>query len=615
MKKIYLSILALGFTLGVSAQQEKMLVQKHDNGDDASITKPNKPSTINDKATVIWSDDFSSAATWTMTNTSLPTPENWTIQTSPSAIPNAAPSLFPLNTATASNGFALINSDGQPGNTDGDGAIIAEITNATPVDLSLFPNVILRFQHNYRWWHEERGVRLSPDNGTTWFEFPITSETGGAIANGYPNDQNTLNPEMEEINVSAAVGGGAQVLIQFYYNDNDFWGWYWAVDDVELIEQPANDIQVMSAWFSGSTNQGREYGRTPVTQLDAAYNVGAQILNFGTTDQTNIAVIAAYASAFTANATGPALLPQGDTAFVESLETPALPVGMYTGVYTATSTEEPSGGDFANNIYPRNFEVTSNLYSLDGIGNHPAATSNFGLIGTASFTGAQDGLVLAGMYDIKNTTDVSGMRIMLGSTTIAGGQIYGSIKDTATFWIDDMTPLFNIFDPVTVTAANIAAGYVDVLFPAVVSLTPGAYMLAAELYSNGGTNTISVVDDKTVPQPATASGIYIQGDASYTNGVAIGIRMLVNDAWGVGLNEVALKGISVYPNPSEGIINVDVTDNEGVTVTVYNMLGKEVTSKLVNGTTTIDLSANGAGMYIVKVSNENGAVVERVIIK
>ena len=118
MKKIYLSILALGFTLGVSAQQEKMLVQKHDNG--ASITKPNKPSTINDKATVIWSDDFSSAATWTMTNTSLPTPENWTIQTSPSAIPNAAPSLFPLNTATASNGFALINSDGQPGNTDGD---------------------------------------------------------------------------------------------------------------------------------------------------------------------------------------------------------------------------------------------------------------------------------------------------------------------------------------------------------------------------------------------------------------------------------------------------------------------------------------------------------------
>ena len=613
MKKIYLSILTLGFAFGISAQQERMLSQKHDNGSVASTVKPEKPTSVAAK-TVIWSNDFSVPSTWTMTNSSMPISENWTIPTSPSAIPNAAPSLFPLATTTAANGFGLINSDGQPGNTDGDGAIVARMTNATPINLTAYPNVILRFQHNYRWWHETRTVRLSPDNGVTWVEYPMTTDAGGIFTNGYPVDQNTLNPQKEEINVSAAVGGASQVLIQFYYNDNDYWGWYWAVDDVELIEQPLNDIQVKSAWFSGTNNQGNEYGRTPVSQLDPSYVIGAEILNFGVNTQTGLALNTNYVS-FTASSSSAAPLLPTDTVFIESTETPTLAVGVYTGAYTATSTQEPSGPDFANNVYPRKFEITNDLYSLDGIGNHPTATANYGLIGTNSFTGAQDGLVLATMYHVKSTTPVSGMRVMLGSTTVAGGQIYGSIKDTASFWADDMTPLFNISNPVTVTAANISAGYVDVIFPSLVSLSAGAYMVAAELYSNGGVNTISVIDDKTVPQPAIASGIYIQGDASYTNGTALGIRLLINDVWGVGLNEVALEGISVYPNPSEGIINVDVANNAGVIVTVYDMMGKVLSSKVVEGTTSFDLTKNGSGMYLVKVSNDKGTVVERVVIK
>ncbi len=613
MKKIYLSVLALGFAFGISAQQDKMLVYKHDNGADASTVKPYKPTSVNAK-TVIWSNDFSVPSTWVMTNTSMPISENWTIQTNPSAIPNAAPSLYPLATTTASNGYGLINSDGQPGNTDGDGAIVARMTTATPINLSAYPNVILRFQHNYRWWHETRMVRLSPDNGATWTEFHLTSDAGGVFTNGYPNDQNSLNPQKEEINVSAAVGGASQVLIQFYYNDNDYWGWYWAVDDVELIEQPLNDIQVKSAWFSGTNNGGSEYGRTPVSQLDGSYVVGAEILNFGVNPQTGLALNTNYVS-FTASSSSAATLAPTDTVFIESTETPTLAVGVYNGTYTATSTQEPSGPDFANNVYPRNFEITNDLYSLDGIGVHPTATQNYGTIGTNSFTGAQDGLVLATMYHIKATTPVSGMRVMLSPTTVAGGQIYGSIKDTASFLADDMTPLFNISTPVTVTAANITAGYVDVLFPSVISLPTGAYMLCAELYSNGGVNTISVRDDKTVAQPAWASAIYIQGDQSYTNGIALGIRMLINNVWGVGLNEIALEGVSVYPNPSEGIINVDVANNTGVTVTVYDMMGKVLSSKVVEGATSFDLTNNGSGMYLVKVANDKGTVVERVVIK
>ncbi len=612
MKKIYLSILGLGFAFGVSAQ-EQAYTEKHMVGGEEGIVHP-KPSAINDKATVLWSDDFSTPANWVMTNTSLPTPEDWIITTDLTAIPQAAPSLFPFASATAANGYALINSDGQVGNTDGDGAIVGEMTNATPIDLSANPAVILRFSHNYRWWHEERGVRVSGDNGATWTDFPITSETGGVIPNGYPNDQNSLNPQNEQINISSVAGNASQVLIQFYYNDNDFWAWYWVVDDVEIIEQPADDIQVLSAWFSGTTNGGTEYGRTPLTQVDASYFVGAQILNFGTAQQTGIAVDADYTS-FMANSTSAPALAAGDTVFVESTEMPSLTTGVYNGIYTATSVEEPSGPDFANNIYPRNFEITSDVYSLDGIGIYPTATTDLGTIGTGSFADSDDGLVLAGKYEIKAATLVSGMRLMLGASTVEGGQIYGSIKDTGTFWADDMTSLHTIFDAVTVTAAHIAQGYVDVFFPSEITLAPGAYMVAAELYSNGGLNDIFVVDDKTVPQPALTSGIYIPGDQSYTNGEAIGIRLLVGDQWGVGLDEATLEGVSIYPNPSEGIVNVSVEDNDAITVTVYDMLGQVVLTHIADGTTSVDLTANGTGMYLVKVSNDNGSIVERVVIK
>lgn len=610
MKKIYLSILGLGFAFGVSAQ-EKALTTKHDLTNGAGVVTP-KPSKITEKATVLWSNDFSVPSTWTMTNTSAPISQDWSISTNPAAIPVSV--LSPFMSATASNGFAFINSDGQAGNSDGNGAIVCSITNATPIDLSAHPAVILRFSHNYRWWQETRTVRVSGDNGATWTDYPMTSAPGGTFTDGTPGDQNTLNPQKEQINISSVAGGASQVLIQFYYNDNDFWGWYWAVDDVEIIEQPANDIQVLSAWFSGATNEGREYGKTPLTQVDASYNVGAQIMNFGTATQTGIAVNANYTS-FTANSTSATPLASTDTVLVESVETPTLALGVYSGVYTATSIEEPSGADFANNVYPRNFEITNNVYALDGMGVYPAATTNLGVIGTSNFTGAQDGLVVGSMYDIKASTLVSGIRLMLGSNTVAGGQVYGSIKDTASFWADDMTSLFLIANPITITAAHITAGYADIFFPSEITLPTGAYMASAELYSNGGSSTISVVDDKTVPQPSTASGIYIPGDQSYTNGVALGIRLLVGDQWGLGLDEATLEGVSVYPNPSEGIVNVSVVNNEGISITVYDMMGKEILTKIAEGTTSIDLSGNGTGMYLVKVSNNNGSIVERVTIK
>ena len=134
----------------------------------------------------------------------------------------------------------IINSDAAPGNADQDGTpIIAEFTNATPIDLTGYQNVQLKFQHSFRWWKDTRGVRVSGDNGTTWTDFEITNVSSYSTPN-----QNSDNPHITIIDISTVAGNQSQVLVQFYYDDNDYWAWYWTVDDIAIEEITSPNLQI-----------------------------------------------------------------------------------------------------------------------------------------------------------------------------------------------------------------------------------------------------------------------------------------------------------------------------------------------------------------------------------
>ena len=167
----------------------------------------------------------------------------------------------------------------------------------------------------------------------------------------------------------------------------------------------------------------------------------------------------------------------------------------------------------------------------------------------------------------------------------------------------------------SLTAAEISQGYVDILFDNVQTLPAGAYYAAVDLFSSGNTANVVLVDDRTVPQPGLASAIFIPGDNVFSNGIAVGIRMLMGDTWGVGIAESALTGVKVYPNPSEGVITVTNAANTENTVKVFDMLGKEIFATSTSTDLTIDLTKNMTGVYLVKVSNANGSITERVVIK
>ncbi len=92
---------------------------------------------------------------------------------------------------------------------------------------------------------------------------------------------------------------------------------------------------------------------------------------------------------------------------------------------------------------------------------------------------------------------------------------------------------------------------------------------------------------------------------------------------GVSINENVLDGVvSVFPNPSNGIIKVQLDGmllNNAV-VSVHNMLGAEVALEnlgTVNASTSlsINLSEMGAGIYFVKVSADEGTTTKRITVQ
>ena len=604
----------------VNAQVTKNAKKVSKTSNDIEI-KPERKINNTQKAVELWGDTFGTPSDWVTGNAGNPL-VNWQI----GVVSNTGS--YPtgdIESTSATDGYAMLDSDAIGGST----AEYSWIQNADSraIDLQGNSDVVVQFENNYRRWDSQIYMVVGFGDGTgsssvVWptLSYGFDASTDVNVYEVFPtltqNNDESDNPELVQIIISDAIaanasGTDADVYIRFVWTGT--YGYSWFIDDVSVVIQPTDDIQLISSWVLGENNEGIEYGRVPLDQLDANLTIGSEVFNFGTADQTAVEVNADFTS-FSSTLMSSSIL-SGASEVIENTESPSLVVGLYEGTYTATSAAETAGAEFFNNTYLRNFEVTNNIYSTDGIGVHPAANLTVGSIGTDSFTDGADELILANRYHIKNTSMISGIRIMLASGTVAGGELIGKVFDTTSFFANDMSYLYQTSEIAAITAADITNGYVDLWFSSVISLPADSYYFGIEMFSNANTADIRVLDDQTVAQPNDASMIYISGDQIYTNGTALGIRLLMGDQWGVGLDENTLTGVSIYPNPSEGIVNITNDNNTENSIVVYDLLGNSILSTSANAATSVDLSSNAAGIYMIVVSNENGSIVERVSIK
>jgi len=637
MKKIYLSLALVGLaTTGLFAQQTAStfaelgpVTKKQRTG------KPTNDATAVAKA-IVWTESFdigstsggTGGGTYTTSNGDWVASGNiwkhdfettngeWSTGTSPFA------------STTASDGFMLFDSDSVNLTVaQGDQSLYSPYSGdlvSPTIDLSAEGSVVLEFEQDFRYCctgSHEINVSVSNDGGASWGT--PHDVTGGVATN---DDYFTTNGDSYKmvVNITAEAANQANVKLKFTWDGNLSGSshYYWNFDDVCLYPLPDNDVQILSSWIAGENNEGVEYGRCPEDQQETNYLVGSEVYNFGALDQTAVTWGADFNSmAYVSTGVEPSLLSQ-DTVIIENAEAWALPVGMYNGDYGVVSSgEDATSPLFGNNVGMREFEITtssaaatpmSSIYSIDGVGVYAANTLSS--TGTNSFTGGEDGLICGNLYHIKNTTTISGIRVMLATGTVSGAELYGSIKDTATYFADDMTSMY-VTGQGIVSAGDIGAGYIDLYFAAPVSVNAGGIIAAVEMYSNGNSTDVRILDDETVAQPWYASTIYIPGDVVYSNGEAFGIRLLMGSEWGAGINENTLTGISVYPNPTQGVVTISNENGTATTIAVHDLAGKLILTTEASATTTIDLSENGTGVYLVEVSNGDSKFVERVIVK
>jgi hypothetical protein len=77
-------------------------------------------------------------------------------------------------------------------------------------------------------------------------------------------------------------------------------------------------------------------------------------------------------------------------------------------------------------------------------------------------------------------------------------------------------------------------------------------------------------------------------------------------------NFLVADKVTIYPNPSTGIFNISL--QEDATVEVHDMLGKVIyANKVKAGNNTIDISNYQSGLYILKLTTENGSAIKKII--
>jgi hypothetical protein len=83
----------------------------------------------------------------------------------------------------------------------------------------------------------------------------------------------------------------------------------------------------------------------------------------------------------------------------------------------------------------------------------------------------------------------------------------------------------------------------------------------------------------------------------------------------LGIQENTISGLNIYPNPVvNGTFYVDTEANATKSVSIFDVLGKEVAKTTISGN-TVNVNNLGNGIYFVKITEEGKTATKKLFIK
>ena len=603
MKKIYICLLgfftASAFTAQVQNSNFSPLERK--NSHLVGQIKPSKL-TQNTKETILWSNSFNTPSDWVINNTAGTPGLGWEFSSNPAAIPVSQ--LSPFASTTAANGFLFVNSDAN-NTVDFDGTpIVTTATTSATINLTGQPVVRLRYQHNFRWWHDSRGVSVSADNGATWTDFEMSNENEYSLPN-----QNAGNPEQTVIDISSIAGNQAQVKIRFYYNDHDWWGWYWAVDDVALFVPEDYDLVMLGGYWGSTGAWGARlpYYQIPLSQL-APLDVAGIVKNYGALTQNDVVFTAALASGVWSGSSAP------ETVLTGATDTISLTGALTPPPIVATHVIDMSASSSATDALPADNSILSAasvsvndyIYARDK-GTATNGTYNAGM-----------GFEAGNIFDIFASANLSGIDAYIDGGAVVGAEVYAklySVDPTATttaaafVFVDESVSY-------TLTAADLGQKITLALGAGATPLNAGeSYLVVLGSFGDGGATDDLIISTAGVSEASTSYYFDMTDLTWYYTTATPMVRMNFDPS--VGVNEVQDNlGLRVFPNPANEVINISLNKEVSATITLLDVSGKVVRTQALNGiSTSINTASLNSGVYFVTINDGTSVSTQKVVIK
>ena len=369
--------------------------------------------------------------------------------------------------------------------------------------------------------------------------------------------------------------------------------------------QVANDLAVDSAGI------GTYYTYVPLAQV-APLSFEATVFNNGSAAAMN-AMANVLVNGVATDATAPtaSLAPGASATTAGTVGYTATSLGMVDIDFVASMTDVDGN--------PGNDMITVSIMYNDSI----LARDNGVVLGGSLGIGAANANGVLGHTYMSPVADE-----LTSITVIIVAPVLG---DSTRFSVWDMTggtPTAEIASSLgyeftaadTLTAFN--DGFLTLTLPLSTPLAAAAgteYMVACHEYANNITIATSAnvyeLGTNWVNWDTNPNGPAFSNAEAFNLGSNLHIRANFGVDAGASINENILTSANVYPNPTNGIVNIELTEEvSDASIVVYSVDGTIVSTDVVSGAQfSVNLEGLSKGIYIIELNNGSNTGVYRIV--